>query len=135
MKFWPLNPYYKRSDWKTWLAERFSEALTSKLWNKKNTCCQSLQKWSQIELYSLPYGFIKNLRQIQLRDSHVKFKGKTKVGNYHMSKITRLDWSKTAKQFSVNSCRKFLCQYQASRWASTWLLVFLCQIFKYFPAF
>ena len=35
MKFWPLNPYYKRSDWKTWLAEKFSEALTSKLWKKK----------------------------------------------------------------------------------------------------
>ena len=26
-----------------------------------------------------------------------------------------LDWSKTAKQFSVNSSGKFLCQYQASR--------------------
>ena len=35
MKFWPLNSYYKRSDWKIWLAERYSEALTSKLWNKK----------------------------------------------------------------------------------------------------
>ena len=34
-KFWPLDPYYKRSDWKIWLAERFSEAVTSKLWNKK----------------------------------------------------------------------------------------------------
>ena len=26
-----------------------------------------------------------------------------------------VDWSKTAKQFSVNSHGKFLCQYQASR--------------------
>ena len=34
-----------------------------------------------------------------------------------MSKITRLDWSKTAKQFSVNSRGKFLCQYLASRQA------------------
>ena len=45
--FWPLNPYYKRSDWKPWLA------LTSKLWNKKKYCW-SLTKWSEIELYSLP---------------------------------------------------------------------------------
>ena len=34
-----------------------------------------------------------------------------------MSKILWLDWSKTAKQFSVNSHVKFLCQYQASRQA------------------
>ena len=35
MTFWPLNPYCKRSNWKTWLSERFSEAVTSKLWNNK----------------------------------------------------------------------------------------------------
>ena len=35
MEFWPWNSSYKRSDWKIWLAERFSEALTSKIWNKK----------------------------------------------------------------------------------------------------
>ena len=33
----------------------------------------------------------------------------------HISKIVWLDWLKTAKQFSVNSHGKFLCQYQASR--------------------
>ena len=59
MKFWPLNPYYKRSVWKTWLSERFSEALTSKLWNKKNICFLKLQKWSQTELCSPSFGFIK----------------------------------------------------------------------------
>ena len=31
MKFWPLNSYYKRSDSKVWLAERFSEAEKAKL--------------------------------------------------------------------------------------------------------
>ena len=35
MEFWPLNFYYKRSGWKIWLAEKFSEALTSKPWNKQ----------------------------------------------------------------------------------------------------
>ena len=40
-----------------------------------------------------------------------------------------------AKQFSVNPLQKFICQYQASRQASTWHLVFLSWIFRYFPAF
>ena len=26
--FWALNSYYKRSNWKIWLAERFSKALS-----------------------------------------------------------------------------------------------------------
>ena len=52
-----------------------------------------------------------------------------------MSKITHLDWSKMAKQFSVNSHGKLLCQYQASRQANTWPIAFLSQIFRYFPAF
>ena len=32
-----------------------------------------------------------------------------------MSKNKQLDWSKTAKQFSLNSCGKCICQYQATR--------------------
>ena len=35
---------------------------------KEKKCCQSLQKWGRIKLYSPPYGFIKNLQQIHLRD-------------------------------------------------------------------
>ena len=129
MKFWPLNPYYKRSDWKTLLAERFSEVLTSKLWNKKNTYCWSLSKWSEIELYSPPYCLIKNLWQNHGKDSHVEFTGKNKSRQYHVSKIMWLDWSKMAKQFSVNSRGNFLCQYQASREASTRSGVSLSQSF------
>ena len=52
-----------------------------------------------------------------------------------MSKIMKLDLSKTAKKFSVKSSREFLHQYQACRVASTWPLVFLSQIFRYFPAY
>ena len=64
-----------------------------------------------------PYGSIKNLWKIHPRDSHMcNSKEKNKVGKT-TCKITWLDWSKTAKQISINSCRKFLCQYQASRWA------------------
>ena len=43
----------------------------------------------------------------------MKFTGKNKACNkYHVSQIIWLDWSKTAKQFSVSSLIKFLCQYQ-----------------------
>ena len=79
MKFWPFNPYYKRSDWNTSLAKRFSEILMSKLRNK-NTYCQSLLKWSEIELYSPSwYSLIRNLWQIHSRHSHVEFTGKIKL--------------------------------------------------------
>ena len=56
----------------------------------KNTCCQSLQKWSEIELCSPLYGFIKNLWQIHLRDSHMKFTGKNKVSNTTRAKLCSL---------------------------------------------
>ena len=100
MTFWLLNSFIKRPDWKIWLWERFSKALTSKLWNKRNTCCWSSQKCSEIELclqyspFSLQppspptpnthhpsHGFIKNLPQLHLRDSYVRFSGKNKVDN------------------------------------------------------
>ena len=42
---------------------------------------------------------------------------------------------KNSKQFSVNSRGKFIYQYQASRRANTGPLVFLFQIFIYFPVF
>ena len=51
MKFWPLNPYYKRFDWKTWLSERFSEAPTIKLWNKQEK--YMLPKLTEIEPNSI----------------------------------------------------------------------------------
>ena len=40
---------------------------------------------------------------------------------YHVREIARLDWSKTAKHFSVNSRRKFLSWREASRQASKWV--------------
>ena len=40
-----------------------------------------------------------------------------------MSKIMRLDWSKMAKQVSVNSHGKFIDQYQASK-HSAWSFPF-----------
>ena len=56
MKFWPLNPYYKRSDRKTWLSERFSEALTSKLWNKKIHAAEAYRDGAKLN-YIQPLWF------------------------------------------------------------------------------
>ena len=61
MKFWPLNPSYKKSDWKTWLSERFSEALTTKFWNKKQYFLAKLTEMEQNWIMFTPYGFIKSL--------------------------------------------------------------------------
>ena len=88
MKFWPYN---KRSDWKTSLAERFSEALTSKLWNKKKYC----QNW----IICTTYGLIKNLLQIHSRDSHMEFTGKNKVGNTTWTKLCGLIGRKLQSSF------------------------------------
>ena len=40
---------------------------------------------------------------------------KNRNDRYHVRKIMWLDWSKTAKQFSINSHRKFLSWHEASR--------------------
>ena len=72
MKFWTLNPYYKRSDWKTWLSERFYEALTNKLWIKKKYMLAKCAEMEQNRIMFTPYGFI------HLRDNHRKFLEKMK---------------------------------------------------------
>ena len=62
MKFWP-NPYYKRSDWKTWSAERFSEALTSKLWNKKIHAAEAYRNGAKLNYICFLWSY-----QISLAD-------------------------------------------------------------------
>ena len=77
---------------KNLIAERFSEALTSKY-------CWSLPKWSKIELYSPPYGLIKHLWQIHSRDIHVEFLGKNKVSNTMWAKLRGLIGQKRQNSF------------------------------------
>ena len=109
-----LNPYYKRSNWKTWPSQIFSEALTFNLWKNKKKMLPKFTGMEENGILFTPYSFIKNLQQIHLRESHMKFTGKI-----HVIKIMWLDWSKQKNiQFSVNSSRKFICQYQARRPAS-----------------
>ena len=66
---------------------------------KKKTCCWSLQKWREIELCSPPYGFIKNLWQIHLWDSHVNFTWKNKVYNTTWAKSYALIGQKQQNSF------------------------------------
>ena len=40
---------------------------------------------------------------------------KNRSDQYHMKQTAWLDWSKTAKHFSVNSCEKFLSWQEVSR--------------------
>ena len=96
MKFCPLNSYNKRSDWKTWLVERFSEALTS---NKTKYMLLKLTEMQRNWIVFTPYGFINNLRHINLRDSHVKFMGKNKVSNTMWAKLCGLIGQKQQNSF------------------------------------
>ena len=97
--FWPLNPYYKISDWKTWLAESFPETPTSKLQNKRKYLLLKLAEMEQNWIMFTPYCFIKNLWQIHLHNSHVKFTEKNKVDNATWAKSPALIGQKWQNSF------------------------------------
>ena len=124
------------SDSKTFQPQgRFSEARTLKLWNKKYLLVQSLQNWSKIELCSPRYGFIKIFWQIHLRDGHMKFMGK-KIKTALSHEQNCAAWLvKNGKTVFSKLTENFVCQYQVSRQAITWPLVFLSQIFRHSPVF
>ena len=107
IKFWPLNPYYKRSDWKTELAERFSEVLTSKLWNKKNIHTAKAY-WNRAKLnYIHPLWLNKNIWQIHSRNSHIAFTEKNKVGNTMLAKLLDLIGQKRQNSFQETHAENF----------------------------
>ena len=122
---------------KTWLAERFSEALRSKLWNKRRYMLPKLTKMEQNWIIFTPYGFMKDLRQIHQRDSHMKFTGKNKVGNTTWAKLHAWLVKNSKTVFSKLTQKIYLSvsSEKASRQASTWPLVVISQIFRYFLAF
>ena len=75
MKFWPLNPYYKRSDIKTWLSARFSEALTSKLWNeKKRHAAECYRNGAKLNYVKPPMVLSKFFNDLSMRNSGEKIK-------------------------------------------------------------
>ena len=133
VKFWPLNPYYKRSDWKTLLAESFSEALTSKLWNKKKYILPKLTEMERNWIIFTPYGTIKNLWQIHSRDCHVEFTAKIKSAipreqNYAawLVKNGKTVLSKLTRKISLSVSGE-----QASRQTSARPGAFLSQNFRF----
>ena len=85
MKYWPLNSYYKRSDWEIWLAERFFEVLTSNLWNKK--------KIHTAEAYR------NGVKLDYIHPPMVKFTGKNEVGNITWAKLHSLIGQKQQNSF------------------------------------
>ena len=107
MKFCPLNSYYTRSNCKTWLAGRFSEVLTSKFWNKTKYMLLKLTEIERNWIVFTPYGFINNLWQIHLRDSHVKFMGKNKVSNTMWAKLCGLIGQKQQNSFQYTYIENF----------------------------
>ena len=65
----------------------------------------------------------------------MKFMGKKSNQQYHMNKAVQLDWPKNGKTVFSKLTENFVCQYQVSRQAITWPLVFLSQIFRHSPVF
>ena len=60
MTFRPLNSYYKRSDWETCLSERFSEAQTSKLWNKERHAAEVYRNGAKLNYIHPPRFYQKS---------------------------------------------------------------------------
>ena len=135
MKFWPLNPYYKRSNWKTWLSERFFETLTSKLWNnKKIHAAEAYRNGPKLNYVHLPKVLSKMLDRsiygIATWNSREKIKPTIPREQNHAAwlvKNSKTVFSKFARQISLS-----VSSEQVSSQANTWPLVFLSQIFIYF---
>ena len=119
-----FKPLLQEIRLKNWLSESFSEALTSKLWNKQKYMLPKLTEMERNWITFTPYGFIKNLRLIHQRESHMRFTGKMKAAipceqNYvaWLVKNDKTVFSKLTREISLSVSGK-----QAIRWASTWPL-------------
>ena len=82
-----------------------------------------------------PYGFIKNLWQIHLKDSHMKFMRKNKAIPCEQNNATWLVKNCKTAFSKLTKISLPVSGKQMSRQASNQPLVFLSQIFTYFPAF
>ena len=106
MKFWPLSPCYKRSNWKTWLSGRFSEALTSKFSNKKEILAK-LTKMEQNWIMFTLLWFHQKSSTIHLGDSLRKFTGKNEVSNTTWAKFHSLIVRKRQNSFQLAHTENF----------------------------
>ena len=114
---------------KTYIRKIFWSSNILALKKEKNTCCQmKLTEMEQNWVIFTPYGLIKNIWRIHLRESHVKFMGKNKVG--------KMTWLvKNGKSVFSKLMWKISLSDQLRRRANTWPLVFLSQVFRCFPVF
>ena len=115
MKFWPLNSFIKRPDWKTYYEKDFL-----KLWHlsfkikeihaaeaRRNAVKLNYVYNVYLSLYNPPtpnthhpsHGFFKNLPQLHLRYSYVRFSGKNKVDNTTWGKSCDLIGQKRQNSF------------------------------------
>ena len=137
MKFWPLNPYYKRSDWKTWLAESFSEAqhLSFKIKKKPNAkACRNGAKLNYVHPSMVSSKiFDRSIYVIATWNSREKIKWIIPHEQNHtpwLVKNSKTVFSKLTWQISLSVSGE-----QANRQANTSRLAFLSQIFIYFLIF
>ena len=138
MKFWPLNPYYKRLNWKTYLAKIFSEALTSNLWNKKVHTAEAYRDGAKFNYIHPPMVLSKIFdRSIQGIATWWKSREKIKLEipceHYYANwlvKNGKTVFSKLTRKISL-----WVSGKQTSWQANARPAVFLSQNFRYFPAF
>ena len=97
MKFWPLKPYYKRSDWKNWLAFLKLQHLSFKI--KKKYLLPQLAEMVWNWIMFTPIWFYQKSSLDPLRNSHMKFTGKNKVGNSMWAKSCTLIGQKWQNNF------------------------------------
>ena len=136
-KILAFKPILQEIQMKNLTSRKIFWSTNIKFWNKKNTYCRSLPKWSKIELYSPPYGMIKNLWQsiqgIATWNSREKIKSAIpREQNYvaWLVKNGKTVFSKLTRKISLSVSGE-----QASRQAIAQPGVFLSQNFRYFPAF
>ena len=87
---------------------------------KKITSARRLQTMLHLKMYPLPYIWQDSYSRAIKGMMEENFQ-KNRSGRYHARYIAQIDWSKTAKKFSVNSRGKFLSWHEARRHASKWI--------------
>ena len=81
---------------------------------KKNYFCHTLADDARHENVPPPLDWLESWSHT-IKGMIKENSWKNRSNQYHMRQIAWLDWSKTAKHFSVNSCEKFLSWQVASR--------------------
>ena len=87
---------------------------------KKNYFCQTLTDDAGHKNVPLPLIWLESWSHT-IKGMIEENSQKNRSNQYHVRLIAWLDWSKTAKHFSVNSHRKFLSWHEVSWQAGKWI--------------